>query len=463
MDMNMQQGLVQQQKLILTSEMQQSLKILQMPIFELQQDVERELEENPLLEIEQGEVESLDKDYSEEKDDFDFSKLINYKENINYENANYSNETNDSETVDPLNFIIGKVTLRDYLIEQIHDLNEEKRVIRICNYIVESIDERGYLDCEAEDISEKLNVSIKEVENALEIVQGFQPCGIAARDLRECLNIQLRSRNVEDRNIYKIVEDHLELLSQNKIKEISKLLNIDIKKVQEYCDLIRSLEPKPSRGFNTGNLENYAIPEAYIRKIGNEFYILMNGNLLPRLTINKLYKDLMEKKEDSQVLDYIKDKLNSAVFLIKGIENRNRTIYNILEKIVDIQKQYFEMGEQYLKPMTIGQIAEKLNLHESTVSRAIRDKYVGTSYGTKKIKDLFTTGLESNLSENNVSNSLIKKEIKGLIDIEDRKKPMSDQDICNILVGKGVEISRRTVAKYREEMGICASSKRKIY
>jgi RNA polymerase sigma-54 factor len=434
-----------------------------MPIFELQQDVERELEENPLLEIEQGEVENLDKDYSEEKDDFDFSKLINHKENINYENANYSNDTNDSEIVDPLNFIIGKVTLRDYLVEQIHDLNEEKRVVRICNYIVESIDERGYLDCEAEAISEKLNVSIKEVENALEIVQGFQPCGIAARDLRECLNIQLRSRNVEDRNIFKIVEDHLELLSENKIKEIAKLLNIDVKKVQEYCDLIRSLEPKPSRGFNTGNLENYAIPEAYIRKIGNDFYILMNGNLLPRLTINKLYKDLMEKKEDNQVLDYIKDKLNSAIFLIKGIENRNRTIYNILEKIVDIQKQYFEMGEQYLKPMTIGQIAEKLNLHESTVSRAIRDKYVGTSYGTKKIKDLFTTGLESNLSENNVSNSLIKKEIKALIDIEDRKKPMSDQDICNILVGKGVEISRRTVAKYREEMGICASSKRKIY
>lgn len=463
MDMNMNQGLLQQQKLIMTSEMQQSLKILQMSILELQEDVERELQENPLLEIEQEDKENPDSEYIDEKDEIDYNKLISKNEKYDYENTNFNSDFNDSERIDPLNFIIEKTTLKDYLKDQIRDLHEKQEIIRICEYIIECINERGYLDCEIEDISGNLRVPVIEVYYALKIVQGFQPSGIAARNLKECLNIQLKKRNIEDPNIYKLVEEHLALLGENKIKDISKILDVDIKKAQEYSEIIRSLEPKPSRGFNTGDVENYAIPEAYIRKIGDEFYILMNGSLLPRLTINQLYKDIMKSKENEQAIEYIKEKLNSAVSLIKGIENRNRTIYNIIEKIVELQKSYFEKGEQYLKPMTISQISSSLDLHESTVSRAIRDKYIGTPYGTKKIKELFTTGIGSNSPEEDVSASLIKKEIKTLIENENRSKPMSDQEICNILNSRKLEISRRTVAKYREEMGIASSSKRKVY
>jgi RNA polymerase sigma-54 factor len=459
----MNQGLVQQQKLILTSEMQQSLKILQMSILELQQDVERELQENPLLEVEQDSKEDSDTEYSEEKEEFDLNKLITEKEKMDYESSIYTGEVNNNESVDPLNFIIENMTLKDYLMEQLHDLDEEQATIKICEYIIESIDERGYLDCNLDDISEKLMLTIEEVKNALKIVQGFQPYGIAARDLKECLSIQLRMKNIQDINIYKLVEEHLVLLGENKIKEISKIFGVDIKKAQEYCDIIRALEPKPSRGFNTGDVENYAIPEAYIRNIGNEFFILMNNNSLPRLTISQLYKDIAKNKDNEAATEYIKEKLNSAMSLIKGIESRNKTIYNILEKIVELQRQYFETGEQKLKPMTISEISSSLNIHESTVSRAIRDKYIGTPFGTKKIKDLFTTGIESNTLEENISTSIIKKEVKNLIDSENRAKPLSDQDICNILVERKFEISRRTVAKYREELGIASSSKRKIY
>jgi RNA polymerase sigma-54 factor len=434
-----------------------------MSILELQQDVERELEENPLLEVEQDDKDATDNEYLEEKEELDLNKLITAKEKIDYESNIYTGEVSDNEGIDPLNFIIENMTLKDYLMEQLHDLDEEQATINICEYIIESIDERGYLDCKLEDISEKLIVSIEEVLNALNIVQAFQPYGIAARDLKECLSIQLRMKNIKDINIYKLVEEHLNLLGENKIKEISKIFGVDIKKAQEYCDIIRGLEPKPSRGFSTGDVENYAIPEAYIRNIGNEFFILMNNNSLPKLTISQLYKDIAKNKDNEAATEYIKEKLNSAMSLIKGIESRNKTIYNILEKIVELQKPYFEYGDQKLKPMTINQISSSLNIHESTVSRAIRDKYIGTPFGTKRIKDLFTTGIELSSSEENISTSIIKKEIKSLIDSENRAKPLSDQDICNILVEKKFEISRRTVAKYREEMGIASSSKRKTY
>jgi RNA polymerase sigma-54 factor len=461
MDMNMLQGLVQQQKLILTTEMQQSLKILQMPIFDLQRDIIRELEENPLLETVQEERSKDEKEYSDTNEDIDYKQLVKEKEIINYDNLNYNKDDNDK--VDPLNFVIEKKTLKDYLAEQVIDLKEDDEIIDICNYIIESIDERGYLSCRVEEISEDLKVSIEQVEWALNLVQSFHPWGVAARDLKECLKIQLAKKHICDDKVFTLIDDCLELIAENKLKEIGKRLNLDVTKVQEYCNIIKSLEPKPSRGFYTGNIENYVIPEAYIKKIGNDLYILMNESALPRLTVNHLYKDIIKQQENGQALDYVKGKLNSAVYLIKGIEQRNRTIYNILEKIVEVQKEYFDLGEQHLKPMTIGDIASKLSIHESTVSRAIKDKYICTPFSTIKIKDLFTTGIESNLSNENVSSNLIKKEIKKLIDGEKKSKPLSDQDISNQLKDMKIEVSRRTVAKYREEMGISSSSKRKVY
>jgi RNA polymerase sigma-54 factor len=462
--MKMTQELKQQQKLVLTNEMQQSLKILQMPIFELQENIEKELEDNPLLEIiDEGneETASEDKDNSYEADGVNYNQLIKDNEYTNHESISYDADQNDK--IDPLNFIIEKKTLKDYLMEQIIDLREEDKIICICNFIIESIDEKGYLSCSVEEIAKELKLPVEEVNYALNLVQNFQPWGIAARNLKECLTIQLIKRNIEDENLYKLVDEYLELIADNKIKEIAKKLDIDTRRVQEYFNIIKSLEPKPSRGFNTCNLDNYVIPEAYIRKIGDDCYVLMNETNLPRLSINPLYRDLIKSQVSGEALGYVKDKLNSAVYLIKGIEQRKRTIHSILEKIVGLQKEYFNYGEQYLKPMTIADIASILKIHESTISRAIKDKYISTPYKTIKIKDLFTSGIESNSTDESVSANYIKKEIRKLIENEDKSKPLSDQDICNVLRNGKFEISRRTVAKYREEIGISSSSKRKVY
>ncbi|OPJ57558.1 RNA polymerase factor sigma-54 [Clostridium oryzae] len=461
MDIGMFQNIQQQQKLILTHEMQQSLKILQMPIVELKQEVTKELEENPLLETTQEDDIQMNDDYLVENEDIDFNMLINTMDKDDFSETTYNTASNERKEI--ISFIKEKGTLRQYLSEQIIDLQEENQVIRACNYIVDNLDDRGYLDCTVEEVAGNLRISIEEANYALTLVQNLQPCGIAARNLKECLKIQLINSGIEEPKIYKIIDDYLELVAQNKIKQIAKNLGIDTKKTQEYCDLIKTLEPKPSRGFFTGELESFVIPEAYIKSIGDDFYIIMNDNFLPRLTISESYKKLIKTQTNEEVSEFIKNKLNSAVYLIKGIENRNKTIYNILMVIIDIQRKYFEAGEQYLKPMIIADIASRLEIHESTVSRAIRDKYIGTPYGTVKIKDLFSTGIESKLTDDNVSINHIKTEIKKMIDNEDKSKPMSDQDICDILVSRKIEISRRTVAKYREGMGIMSSSKRKKY
>lgn len=452
-DVGMFQNIEQQQKLILTHEMQQSLKILQMPIVELEREVANELAENPLLETIEENIEQEHNDYYEKDTDFRSDRFAEEKETADY---------NDT-AIEPLNYVIQKSTLRQYLAEQITYLQEDESILSICNYIIYNIDEKGYLAYSIDEIADDLKASFDKVEYALQLVQNFQPTGIAARDLKECLKIQLRNKNIKDAEIYKLIDEHLELIADNKVREISKKLKIDIKKAQYYCDFVKTLEPKPSRGFYTGELENFAIPEAYIKKIGNDFYILMNENVLPRLTVNYHYKDLLKKLENEEASEYINDKLNSAVYLIKGIESRNKTIYNILEIIIDIQRKYFEAGEQYLEPMIISDIASRLGLHESTISRAIKDKCIGTPYGTIKIKKLFTASIESSLSDENISINNIKKEIKNLIDGEEKSKPLSDQGICTALSSKKIVISRRTVAKYREEMGIGSSSRRRVY
>lgn len=459
MELNIVQGMVQQQKFILTTEMRQSLKILQMPLFEVQQHITRELAENPLLEI--TPLESIpDEQIVTVKDDA-LSRVIQAQEILGEELEPFSRDF--QERNDPLDFISAKLTLKDYLFEQALDLNEAEPVIAICDYIIESIDERGYLSCKAEEIAAELKVPIDEVNYALALVQEFQPWGVAAGDLKECLKIQLRKKQVRDEHVYLMVEECLELIAENKIKEIAKRLDLEVEKVQEHCRLIKSLEPKPARGFYTGAPENFIIPEAYIIKSGNDLFVLMNESALPRLTINKLYKDIIKKEEDKQALGFVKDKLNKAIFLINEIEHRKRTIYKIIERIIELQKDYFMIGEDCLKPMTYSDIAGSLNLHESTISRAVQDKYICTPFNTIMLKDLFSGGIASGGTGERVSSKLVKKEIRRLIDNEDKIRPLSDQDICDKLKGIQIELSRRTVAKYRNEMGIGSSGRRKVY
>lgn len=455
MNMDFGLNLTQEQKLVMTQEMQLSVKLLQMSGFELQEYVEKEIQENPVLDA------KVLADNTEQNNKMDYKELMKYFEFDNYSHHNY--EKKDDDDVSPFSFISEKKSLKEYLKEQIRDLGVKDFIKSICLYIIENIDDRGYLEIKDEEITEDLKISMPLTKHCIEIIHSLEPSGIGARDLKECLKIQIRKKGIEEEAIFEIIDNHLELLAENKYNHIAKILNIDVKKAQEYGDIIKTLHPKPSRGFFTGEEVKYITPDAYIKKIDNEYFIIMNDDMLPKLSINQIYKEIIRDENDKDAVDYVKDKLNSAMFLIKSIQHRKSTIYTVLEKILETQRDYFDYGDEYLKPMTLKEIAEELGVHESTISRAIRDKYIYTNKGTIRIKDLFTTAISSNTSGEDISVKIIKKSIKDLIDKEDKSKPLSDQVICDLINKEGMNISRRTVAKYREEMGIKSSKGRKRF
>ncbi|BDR65981.1 RNA polymerase sigma-54 factor [Clostridium tetani] len=460
MDLGFELSISQEQKLIMTHQMQLSIKILQLSSYELTKLVEKQLQENPLLEIN---YEETKKEESLEENLDEVLKYKNIIKNLQDDNYNYINNQHSEEEVSPFNFICSKKSLKEYLLEQIMYLDEKEYIKCICNYIIEGIDERGYLAEDIESISKELKVSINLVIKALNIVQDLEPDGIGARDLIECLRIQCNKRGIKDEKIYNIIDNHLEDIAENKYSNIGKKLDISPKKAQMYGDFIKSLQPKPSSGFYTGEEVRYIVPDAYIKKIGREYVILMNESITPKLTINNLYKNIINNNEDEAAVEYVKEKLNSASYLIKSIEQRKSTIYRVLEKIIEIQREYFDKDKKHLKPMTLKEIAEELKVHESTVSRAIREKYIHTDKGIIKIRNLFTTAIESKGNEDSLSNIAVKNMIEKFIEEEDKKKPLSDQNIADRLKKKDVNISRRTVAKYREEMGIKSSMGRKRY
>lgn len=456
MQMNFNLNLTQEQKLIMTQQMQLSVKLLQMSTFDLQQHIEKEAQENPVLDITYNDT---DKGSLEKR--LDYKEMVKYFEFDNYGHHFY--EKSDEDEVSPFNFVSEKKSLKDFLKEQLIDLGVKDYSKFICEYIIDSINGKGYLDSSTEEIGEELGLPSEIIEKAISFVQTLEPDGIAARNLRECLKIQLKKKGYDDEKLYILVDNFLEALAENKYALIAKELNVDIKRAQEYGDIIKTLEPKPSRGFYTGDEVKYITPDAYIKNINGEYFILINDSILPKIIINDTYREIIANEKDKLALDYVKEKINSALFLVKSIEQRKSTIYRVLEKILELQKEYFDKGEKYLKPMTLKDIAESLDMHESTVSRAIKEKYISTNRGTIKIKDLFTTGLSTNNSEEDVSTTFIKNKIKDLIDKEDKNKPLSDQTICDKLNEDGMNISRRTVAKYREEMNIKSSSKRKRF
>jgi len=437
-----------EQKLVMTQQMQLSVKLLQMSTVELQQYVDKELIENPVLEIEQN------------FEKIDYKELIKYFEFEGEESKYYKSE---SDEVSPLNFIAKTQSLKEFLQEQLLEININKLYKSICGYLIENIDERGYLGETLEDISLELNIDIEVAEKALTILQSLEPKGIGARDLKECLKLQLKKKEVKDENIYAIVDNYLEYIGEHKFLNIGKALNISPTEVQKLCDVIKSLEPKPARGYFTGESTEYIVPDAFITKIDEEFVIFMNEEAAPKLKINPTYRNIIMHENDKETVNYVKDKINSAIFLISSIEKRKSTIFRILEKILIMQKDYFESGENYLKPMTIKSIAESIGVHESTASRAIKGKYISLNSGIVLIKKLFTKGLSTASSKEDISTSRIKKSIEELISKENKKNPLSDQKLCEILNNDGINVARRTVAKYREQLLIVSSSKRKRF
>lgn len=444
--MNFDLDISHQQKLIITQGIKQSINILQMSAQDLREYIDKEYEENPVIDIE----------YSKEND-----SLIseNFNIYINQKNCYLSS----SEEYNVFDFIKEKKTLRDYLYEQLVTIKCDNSIKKTIVYMINSLDDNGYLREPLENICKELMINEEEGQRALNILQSLEPCGIGARNLSECLIIQLRHKSILDDMLKEIVLNYLEYVAENKYAYISRKLRISQKKVQVYVNYIKSLEPKPSRGFYTGNDVKMIIPDAYIFKYYDKYEVILNNSIIPKLSVNSLYKEFAIKNSDNEEVQYIKSKIVTANALINAIEKRNNTLLNLLKCIVEIQKEYFEKGDLYLKPMVLKDVAREINVHESTVSRTIKEKYILTDRGIVRIKDLFSKNIVyKNTNNQDMSIHKIKSKIKEIIDKENRKKPLSDQYICNLLNNDNIDISRRTVAKYREELGIRSSSKRKI-
>ena len=446
MQMDFKLNISQKQKLILTQIMKQSINILQMSAYELREYIKKEFEENPILEAEFNLIESR-----ENIDNTQSAKYLNdrYDESYNYK---YNNE----DEVSVFNFISDN--------EQLGEVKSDIKIKKIVSYMIESLDSRGYLENTLDEICNDLRIDEESGESALEILQSLEPCGIGARNIKECLLIQLKNKGFLDVILKEIILKYLVYIADCKYNYIAKELKITPKEVQAYGDIIKTLEPKPSRGYYTGEDIKFIIPDAYIVKIGDKYNVIMNKDIIPNITINNLYKQEILNGKNKREVEYVKEKVNDAINLINNVEQRNTTILKLLECIVKKQNEYFESGQKYLKPMTLREVADEMHLHESTISRAIKDKYILTSRGTVKIKDLFCNGIVScRINREDVSTNAIRNKIKKLVKLENKSKPLSDQAICDLLNKEGIVISRRTVTKYREELGIKSSSKRKRF
>ncbi|KPU26467.1 DNA-directed RNA polymerase subunit sigma-24 [Caloranaerobacter sp. TR13] len=453
-------SLQQSQKLIMTPELRQAIQILQFTNFELLQFIEQELEKNPLLEVESGE--------SKVEREIDLDKIkseINWKEYLGqYDDASYSRGYKENDSNDWIleNYITYKTTLKEHLLFQLNLTLFNEMEKKIGEFIIESLDENGYLRVTTDEIANQLNIENNQVENVLRIIQTFDPVGVGAKDLKECLKIQLEDRKIKDPYVYKVLDSYLEEIGCNKLTKIAKELGISIKKVQWICDLIKSLEPKPGRSFISSSEDvKFIKPDVTLEIIDDEYIIYVNDVTAPRLTVNNYYRRLLNQAIEEDIVKFIKGKLDSALWLIKSIEQRRMTIYKVVDAIVRHQREFFEKGKIALKPLSLKIVADELGIHESTVSRAINGKYIQTPRGIFELKFFFSRGVSSNQGE--ISSTSVKSIIKELVENEDPRKPLSDQKITDILRNQNIKISRRTVAKYRDELNIPSSNLRKRY
>ncbi|NME36762.1 MULTISPECIES: RNA polymerase factor sigma-54 [Fusobacterium] len=402
-------NLKQDLKLVLTQEMKVSLNILEMSSYDLEKYILKEKEINPYIEVE-------------------------------YTSINRKNFSDDEEEFSPLDIAHKEESLIDYLEEQIGYLKINKSMRFLCSYIINNLDKRGYLLLKKQEIKDLTKFPLKEIEKAIEIVKSLEPVGIGAQNLEECLIIQLHKKQINDIVLENLIKYFLRELAEGKVDKICEKLKITSEQLKKYFEMIRKLNPIPSRGFYMGEPVNYISPEAEIKLVDGEYKVIMLYGNLPKVKIK-------------EVENIDKTYYNSANNLIKFIEKRYETLKNILEVILERQYEYFSQENGKLKNLTLKEVAEKLEIHESTISRAIKNKYISSDKGILRIKDLFVLNDEK---------EMICEIIENLILEEDREKPYTDQYMADYINLHNFKIARRTVAKYREELGIASASKRKL-
>jgi len=452
-------NLEQKQELIMTPKLQQAIELLQLSKLELNNRLEEELLENPVLELVEEETEEV-----ETADEDEFEDL-NWEEYFVDSSSSYTTYNQDEDEYNYENFISASITLEEHLINQLKLLNLTDQEVVIGEYIIGSLNSDGFLDVSIDELSKELEIEEKKVLTVLNEIQQFDPLGVAANNLKDSLSIQVDNLLLgEKRKLIKmIINDHFELLSKNKVKKIAKELKITPQQSQKLIDFIRTLNPRPASQFERQGETKYIEPDLLVEKVNSNYVVTMNQSNAPRLRINSYYQKLLRKfKSDKEAKEYLKEKIDSALWLIKSIEQRRMTIYRIAQVIVELQGEFLEKGLKHLRPLTMQDVADEIDMHESTVSRATTQKYIQTPHGLFELKFFFSSGVKAK-GGRSLSSVSIKKIIEEIINNEDVTKPLSDQKIANKLGDLGTKISRRTIAKYRNELGIKSSTKRKRY
>ena len=469
------------QKLIMTPSLQQAIKLLQLSKLELQEVLNQELLENPLLEEsaeeakqEEAEAEAQEKTQTEEeakaaeppkekdKDSFEEIDYDAYFQDYIEYGYNPRGMGEEHEEFPIENTLTRPPNLTDHLTWQLSMSDASPRIKEIGAFIIGNIDEDGYLRATNEEIAAAAGYDPAEVEKAVDAVQSLDPIGVGARDLRECLLLQLAFLEADDPLVEIIIRDHWEMFMQRHFVQLAKVLGIDMKALEGIVEVIKHLDPKPGRKYSNERAI-YVEPDVYVQKVGDEYVIVLNEDGMPKLRINGSYRSMlnsMDSKQDGETVNYIKDKIRSAVWLIKSLDQRQRTIYKVAESIVKHQREFLERGIDYLRPLVLRDVADDIQMHESTVSRVVSNKYMHTPRGLFLMKYFFHSGIDSDTGED-ISSLTVKKKIQSYIEAEDPRKPLSDSKIMKILNDEGINIARRTVAKYRDELNIPSSTDRK--
>lgn len=454
------------QKLIMTPELQQAINLLQLSALELQDFLQEELLNNPVLEMEEanGESEDTGKKTEEarqavvrERDSIDWDQ---YFRDQDLEPVSRFSQRGTEEAPSYDSYLSRDPSLQEYLLLQLGLCRLTLTQKRIGEFLIGNIDHNGYLKGNIREFAGLLGVDEQDVADLLSVIQKFEPAGVGARNLSECLLLQLAERTFVHPLAEVIIRHHLTDVAENRFKKIASGLGVEASEVQAAVDFIRVLDPKPGRLVGGMNDVRYIVPDVVLEKVADDYVVLVNELSVPRLTINAYYRSILAREGESVTNSFIKGKLDSALWLLRSIEQRRLTLYRVTETIACMQRGFLDSGIKHLKPMTLRHVAEAVGVHESTVSRATANKFVQTPRGLYPLKFFFASGVEDQSGEA-ISSESIKSHLREQIEAENVYRPLSDQKLTELLRKRGIVVSRRTVAKYREELAIPSSNKRK--
>ncbi|MCK4401711.1 RNA polymerase factor sigma-54 [bacterium] len=463
--LNQELSLKQTQKLVLTPEMRQSIHMLQVPLLELKEIIEQALVENPMLELAK-ETDTINAEDSVEKNlDVDIKEELEQFAKFERDWQEYYSQAHEKEDTGEKQkkrdyaetLITNSSGLKEHLFKQLHLVKLSDDDYKIGEMIINEINDDGYLQSSVNELASIVNASPKSVEKILGIIQQFDPAGVGARTIDECLLIQIRSMGKENAYNQKMVKHYLKDIGKKNYKNIAKALKVSEDEVIKETELISSLEPKPGRQYNPVQTK-YITPDVTLKKVDeeNEYTVVINNEGLPALRINSLYKKLMKSCGEEKAKKFLLEKFKSAIWLLKSIRQRQTTISKVTKYIIKYQREFLEKGLSRLKPLILKEVADALEMHQSTISRTISNKYIQTPHGLLPLKYFFSGGVS-----NSASSTYIKAKIGHLIENENHNKPISDQKIADKLQASGIDIARRTVAKYRESLNILPSGLRK--